>query len=112
MNVKEIKQLIETNQLYKFYKSKEFVALKTEVLEEFHYECVRCKSQNKITKAQTVHHVQYVKKHPELALSKYYTDTNGTRKRNLIPLCNDCHNAVHHRFGYTEKKKPLTKERW
>lgn len=112
MTTAEVIELINSNQAYKIYKSKDFIQLKKEVLSEFHGECVRCRSKGRITKAQTVHHVNYVKTHPELAFSKYYTDKHGVRKRNLIPLCNDCHNAVHKRFGYAEKEKPLTEERW
>lgn len=112
MTTEDVIKLLNNNQAYKIYKSKEFIQLKKEVLSEFHGECARCKSRGKITSAQTVHHVNHVKKHPELAFSKYYIDKYGKRKRNLIPLCNDCHNAVHKRFGYTEKEKPLTEERW
>lgn len=112
MTTEEVIELLNKNQAYKIYKSKEFKELRKDVMNEFHNECARCKSKGKITRAQTVHHVQYVKKHPELAFSKYYTDKHGNRKRNLIPLCNDCHNAVHDRFGYEKKEKPLTEERW
>lgn len=112
MTTEDVIKLLNNNQAYKIYKSKEFIQLKKEVLSEFHGECARCKSRGKITSAQTVHHVNHVKNHPELTFSKYYIDRYGKRKRNLIPLCNDCHNAVHKRFGYTEKEKPLTEERW
>lgn len=112
MTTEEVIELLKDNKAYKIYKSREFRELKAEVMKEFHNECARCKSKGKITRAQTVHHVQYVRKHPELTFSKYYTDKHGNRKRNLIPLCNDCHNAVHKRFGYEEKEKPLTEERW
>ena len=49
-------------------------------------------------------------KHPEMALEIWY-EWHGVRKRNLISLCHDCHEAVH---GYRkpEEKKPLTEERW
>ena len=68
-----INKLIDTDRLWKFYKSIEFRHIKEEVLREQHYECQECKKKGKITKANTVHHVQFVRKHPELALSKYYT---------------------------------------
>lgn len=112
MTIDEVKRLINTKFEYRIYKSKEFLRLKAEVMAEFHGECIRCKNRGIITPAITVHHVNYVKTHPELAFSKYYKDRHGKKKRNLIPLCNDCHNAVHKRFGYKEKVKPLTEERW
>lgn len=61
-------------------------------------------------KATTVHHVNYVKKHPDMALEIWY-EWHGVRKRNLVSLCHDCHEAVH---GYRkpEKKENLTEERW
>lgn len=106
-----IKQLIQEDRLYNFYKSKEWKQVKEEVMKEHHRECVMCREQGKVIRAETVHHVQYVKKHPELALSKTYT-YKGTEYTNLIPLCHDCHDKVHGRMRYKPKKKPLTKERW
>lgn len=118
-----IKELIEQDKLYKFYKSKEWLNLKEETMREQHYECQEClkngilttiskntKEDNKIK--LTVHHVQYVKKYPELALSKFYY-FEGIKYRNLIVVCFDCHNRLHKRFNYKEnKKKLLNEERW
>ena len=91
--VKWINKLIEANELWKFYKSIEFRRLKEEVLIEQHYECQECKKKGIITKANTVHHVQFVRKHPELALSKYYT-YKGKQYKNLIAVCKGCHNRL------------------
>lgn len=54
--------------------------------------------------------MNYVKKHPDMALEIWY-EWHGVRKRNLVSLCHDCHEAVH---GYRkpEKKETLTEERW
>lgn len=106
-----INELIKDKELWKFYKSKEFRHLKEEVLREQHYECQECKKLGKITKADTVHHVQHVRKHPSLALSKYYT-YQGKKYRNLIAVCKSCHNKLH-----PEKHKPkkdifINEERW
>ncbi len=109
-NEQRIKELIKENKLYKFYKSKEWRALKEKVLKEFHKECLWCKEKGKISKAEEVHHVQYVKKHPALVLSEYYT-YQGKRYRNLIPLCHDCHDRAHERMKYKEKKQ-VNEERW
>lgn len=109
---KWIKELIRENKLNRFYMSKEFLKLKKEVLEEQHYECQICKEAGKITKADTVHHVQFVRKHPRLALSKYYT-YKGKQYRNLIAVCKACHNKLHPEKCKTKKKEKFTnEERW
>lgn len=107
---KWVSKLIEENRLEKFYNSKEWRKLRKEVLAEYKGECQRCKKRGFYTKANTVHHVQYVKKHPRFALSKTYT-FQGKVYQNLIPLCHDCHEEVH---GYRRKVniQLLTEERW
>lgn len=84
--------------------------LKNEVLREQHYECQECLKLGKVTKADTVHHVQFVRKYPELALSKYYT-YKGVQHRNLIAVCKECHNKLHPE-KHGPKKKALNEERW
>ena len=116
--VKWIQELIAEDKLYKFYKSRQWLELRTRVLEEHHYECVKCRARGKITKAQTVHHINHVKDKPGLALSEHYTDESGNKKRNLVPLCNACHNAEHpekqYKAYFTNKKKKNNEpeERW
>ena len=109
--VKWISELIEANELWKFYKGIAFRHLKEEVLQEQHYECQECKKQGKITKADTVHHVQFVRKHPSLALSKYYT-YKGKQYRNLIAVCKACHNKLHPEKRKFKAKEQLNEERW
>lgn len=94
-----------------FYQSKEWRRLRKEVLRADKHECQRCKSLGYYTKANTVHHINYVELHPELKLERYYKDADGNTKRNLISLCHDCHEIIH---GYRAKEKPapLTEERW
>ena len=101
---KWINKLIEEDKLWKFYKSKEFRHLKEEILREQHYECQECKKLGKITKADTVHHVQHVRKHPSLALSKYYT-YEGKQYINLIAVCKSCHNKLHPEKSTIKKPK-------
>lgn len=84
-----IKQLIKENNLYKFYKDKKFRELREEVLKEQHYECQMCGMV-----ADTVHHIQFVRKYPRLALSKYYY-YKGVKHRNLIAVCRECHALCH-----------------
>lgn len=99
-----------TEDIHKFYIWGKWKALRKKVLRMDHNECQRCKAKGRYRRATTVHHVNYVKKHPELALEIWY-EWHGRVRRNLISLCHDCHEAVH---GYRkqEQQKPLTEERW
>lgn len=106
-----IKRLIEEDKLYRFYKDKKWKTLKEKILKENHYECAWCKDKGIISKAVEVHHIQFVKKHPALALSEYYT-YKGKQYKNLVPLCHDCHDKAHNRMRYKAKPKPITEERW
>lgn len=108
--VEWIRKLTEEDKLYKFYKSKEWINLKRKVLKASHNECAWCREKGKISRAEEVHHVQFVRKHPELALSEYYT-YKGEQHKNLIPLCHDCHDKAHERMGYKTKKR-INEERW
>ncbi|MBK5254333.1 MAG: HNH endonuclease [Peptostreptococcaceae bacterium] len=102
-NIKGYIESLKPNELWKFYKSKEWLALKELVLREHHYECQECKKRGKITKADTVHHIKHVRDHPELALTK----------SNLEPVCKACHNKLHpEKFKKNTKKKFWTIERW
>ena len=107
---KWISKLIAEDRLDKFYNSPQWRKLRKEVIAENKNECQDCKAKGYYTKANTVHHEQYVRKHPRLALSKTYT-FKGKEYKNLIPLCHDCHEA-RHGYRQKEKKEPLTKERW
>lgn len=105
-----IEKLIQEDKLYKFYKCREWLDLKESILTAAHSECVKCKERGRISTAVEVHHVQWVRKHPELALSRTYT-YNGKTYQNLLPLCHSCHDAEHNRFGH-EKKEQFNRERW
>jgi len=105
-----VQSLIDADNLHAFYVSDPWIKLRVDVLEEHKYECQRHKDLGFYKRANTVHHVQYVRKYPHLALSKVYV-FEGKEYKNLIPLCHACHEEAH---GYRqkEKKKPLTEERW
>lgn len=109
---KWIRELIAEDKLYKFYKSREWLTLRQNVLGKYHNECQDCLERGKYTRAETVHHINEVKDRPDLALSEYYTDCDGVRRVNLKPLCKQCHNAEHCRFSPAEKRPQLNKERW
>lgn len=105
-----IETLIEEDKLYQFYKSKLWKEKKKKVLAEFHNECAWCREKGKITRAEEVHHVQFVRKHPELALNEFY-EYHGQQYRNLVPLCHDCHDKAHGRMKY-KKTEQFNEERW
>lgn len=117
--VEWIRYLYSIDQIEKFYKGRHFRALRKQVLKEQHYECQMCKEKGKLTivkpsrkRSGVIHHVKEVKDYPELALSKYYTDKYGMKQRQLIVLCNDCHELVHKRMIRAEYKPQLNEERW
>lgn len=114
MNKIELKkwiiELLSQGKIDLFYKSKYWRKLRKEVLKEQKEECQECLKIGKITKANTVHHIQFVDKHPELALSKFYT-YKGKQYRNLISVCSDCHNKLHPE-KHSNKKKIVNEERW
>lgn len=73
-------------------------------------ECQDCKARGIYTKATTVHHNQFVKKHPEQALEIWYT-FQEKKYRNLVSLCHECHEA-RHEYRKKKKKNLLTEEKW
>lgn len=104
MTTEEIIKFIKKDNLMKFYKSKEWMSLRKEALKRDHYECIPCKRKGKVRKAQNVHHIKEVKKHPELALVL----------DNLECICIRCHNNEHKRLEKYQNKKSkfITEERW
>ena len=110
-----INKLISKGTLWKFYKSSEWLSLRAAVMKECHGECQDCKKKGFHTKARSVHHEQWIKKHPRLALSRTYT-YQGKEYPNLIPLCEACHNARHPEKGSGQAKNKkqgfINEERW
>lgn len=96
--------------IHQFYTWSKWLRVRNQVLEMDKHECQDCKAHGRYTRATTVHHNWFVKKHPELALEIWYI-FRGKKCRNLISLCRECHEARH---GYRHKNKgaPLTEERW
>lgn len=108
-----IGSLIEMNKLYIFYKSDDWLELRQEVLEEHNFECQECLKRGRYTKADCVHHVNEVRHVPRLALSKTYIDKFGKEQKQLVPLCNTCHNIVHDKLTkWQRKEKFKNEERW
>ena len=89
------------NDIHRFYVWTRWKQVRQQVLKMDHNECQRCREHHRYTAATTVHHVNYVKRHPEIALDIWY-EWHGVKKRNLISLCHECHEAVH---GYRKPQK-------
>ena len=108
-----IRQLIIKGKVEQFYFTDEWKELRQEVLDDHHNECQECLKKGRYTRAVCVHHVNEVRKRPDLALSKYYVDIEGNKHKNLIPLCNVCHNLIHDKLGEWQRKDKFTnEERW
>ena len=108
-----IRRLIRADKLERFYFTEDWKELRIDVLEELHFECQECLKSGKYTAADCVHHVNEVRHRPDLALSKYFIDGRGQKQRNLVPLCNQCHNNVHDKLGEWQRKDKFTnEEKW
>lgn len=110
---KWIRGLIDKGELHLFYVSKYWRRLRKEILKENNYECQECKKRGYYSKANHVHHVQWVQRHPNLALSKTYI-YKGKEYNNLIPVCKKCHEEVCHpeRLKKKARKESKISERW
>lgn len=110
-----INNLLKEKKIVKFYQSTYWQKLRKEVLREQKHKCQECLKIGRVTTANTVHHIQFVDKHPELALSKFYT-YKGKQYRNLIAVCSECHNKLHpekHRRNKSKvKERFINEERW
>ena len=108
-----IRKLIAEDNIAEFYQTKEWKELRAEVLEEHNNECQECLKHGRYTEAICVHHVNEVRVRPDLALNKTFIDSEGHTRKQLIPLCNTCHNIVHDKLGNWQRKDKFTnEERW
>lgn len=67
------------------YNSQRWKRKRQQILKRDGYMCQHCKRYGKAVPATTVHHIQHVDEHPEMA----FVD------KNLISLCEGCHNKQH-----------------
>ena len=110
---KWIRKLIKADNVELFYFTDDWKELRQEVLDDLHNECQECLKKGNYTRADCVHHVNEVRKRPDLALSKFYTDEEGKQQRQLIPLCNKCHNIEHKKLEkHRENNRFSNEERW
>ena len=98
----QIQKMISDNDLSPFYNDRYWRNLTMEIIKNNHNECTLCKQRGKYTQAQMVHHIEPLKQSPELAYNR----------DNLMPLCNDCHDRVHKRGSYCERRGYRNTEKW
>lgn len=92
------------------YHTREWKKKRADILKRDHYECQRCigkfgkVSRIRITKADTVHHIQTLDQRPDLMMND----------DNLISLCHSCHDIVHGRTPkiFNKPKKKVASEKW
>ena len=101
-----IKELIEGNNLKKFYNSKTiWRPVRSEALKRDNYECQECKKLGKYSEATTVHHIKHLKEYPALAITL----------SNLESVCYDCHNKLHPEKSFKHKgsnRMNVNEEKW
>ena len=103
-----VQKCIDDNYLIRFYTWAPWLHLRSDVLDDDKHECQMCKRRGRYTKATHVHHVKHVRRHPELALVKTLPD--GARQ--LISLCQACHELCHPERMRRKPKKKYWPERW
>lgn len=118
-------QLIANNNLHEFYNSADWKRVRRHVIKAQRCRCHDCekKSPAQLTVLRPpweapretkdgrpderpvaiVHHVNELRRRPDLALSEYAPD--GTR--NLVAICPSCHWDRHH-----NRRQEITPERW
>lgn len=106
-----IRELIRDGEIWRFYKTREFMDLRQKVLNEFHHECADCLEKGRYTRAVLVHHEKEVRDRPDLALSEWYVDGDGNRRRNLVPLCFNCHELRHNRAYHGKNRHKRDRKR-
>ena len=112
MTLHEIIDIINNNNVERFYASAEWLALRSEVLKYDHYECQLCKQHGRYRRGVLVHHVKHLRDRPDLALSIYDPETG---ERQLITVCKQCHEEQHPealRPKILNKSEQITSERW
>jgi len=77
-----------------FYKTSEWKRKRIAILKRDDYKCKECSRYGKVVEANTIHHIIPLQESPELKLDN----------RNLISLCEQCHERMHNKFDNTLSK--------
>lgn len=109
----QIRQWIADDNELAFYTCYAWKKKRREVLALDKNECQKCKARGKYNKATMVHHSKHLRDRPDLALAIWDIKPDGAKERQLVSLCDDCHEEEHpERLKQYKKKKPITEERW
>lgn len=107
----QIRTLIASGELHKFYNDIYWRKLSHMIIKEQHGECQICRERGRVTPAILVHHVLELKYRPELAYERWQDKAHT--KRQLLALCQQCHEEQHpNRFGQERTWHYTNKERW
>lgn len=101
-----INDLIRKGKVKEFYSSAPWLKLRMQVIKESNFECQLCRAKGEVVtdtgetddtgkkkRVLSVHHIQELRKRPDLALTR----------SNLICICDECHYQIHH---------PSHKKKW
>ena len=111
-SISEIVAMVAKNDTRPFYNEGEWRKLSKDIIRKGNGECYLCRQQGKVSTAVLTHHVNELKKRPDLAYSRTYVDEKGMVRPQLIPLCHDCHEAIHERGIYADIGKPKENHFW
>lgn len=111
-SVSDILQMVRDDNVKKFYNSWEWRKLSHQIIEENHNECIICKHRGRVTPAVLTHHVNELRKRPDLAYSRTYIDDKGNVQKQLIPVCFSCHEEIHERNWFKVGNGFKNEERW
>lgn len=78
----------------RFYKSSQWAKTREIILTRDNYLCQNCLKNNRIKKADVVHHIKELRDYPELAFDE----------SNLVSWCHTCHTR-HHKSGKVTEEK-------
>lgn len=99
----ELINAILSGDILKFYRSKEWIKKRKDIIKRDNNECIICKRAGRYSQAQAVHHIKHLREHPALALAD----------DNLISICNPCHNKEHpEKIHPTASQGYTNTERW
>ena len=103
--------LIASGDTGRFYRSRKWARLRSQVIALDHKECQLCKAKGRYKKGTIVHHIKALKDRPDLALSIFDPDTGC---RQLVTVCKDCHEKLHPEWQKQSAAgvDPVTAERW
>lgn len=111
LTTNQIRRLIAAGETKKFYEDYSWKKLAHAVIKEQNNECQLCKKRGRATPAVLVHHVLELKEHPEFAYSRWQDEAHT--KRQLIALCQQCHEEQHpNRFGQNRAEHYTNEEKW